>query len=65
MSEIRVECFAEGSYGCNCYAVFCGEEIALVDIGEATPEIIDFARQNKEDLIWKRICRKLCRRQRY
>ncbi len=48
MQEIRVECFPEGSYGCNCYAIFSGEDIALVDIGEATPEIVEFAKKNSE-----------------
>ncbi len=50
MHQIKVECFSEGSYGCNCYAVFSGEEIALVDIGEATDEIIEFAKKNKDKI---------------
>jgi len=50
MMNTQIKVFSEGAYGCNCYAISSGEDIALVDIGEATDEIIEFANENGDKI---------------
>ncbi len=50
MSEIKIKCFEGKNFGANCYALFSDSEIALVDIGEATEELVRFAKENKDKI---------------
>ena len=44
-----IEFLPEG-FTANCYALTVGDEIALIDVGTATNEIIDFVKSNSEKI---------------
>ena len=44
-----IEFFPQG-FSANCYALVEGEDIALIDVGTATTEIIDFVKKNSNNV---------------
>ncbi len=47
---MQIKEFMPCGFSANCYAVTCGEEIALIDVGTATSEIIEFAKKNSNSI---------------
>ncbi len=48
--EIKVRQFMPHGFSANCYAVSSKEDIALIDVGAATDEIVEFVKQNSSKI---------------
>lgn len=47
---MKVKLFSSYGFSANCYALEIGDEVALIDVGEITPEILEYVAEKGESL---------------